>query len=76
MAIEKLEFDEIAALCRAVLSPDEVRALDQTIMAEAMTELGRLRRATLPAAALASGASRSRQLPKLPRKSKIKLVGA
>jgi hypothetical protein len=44
MAIEDLGVDEIAALCRRVLSADEVKALDQTIMAEAMTELSRMRR--------------------------------
>ncbi len=44
MAIEDLGFDEIAGLCRKVLSADEVEALDQTIMAEAMTEFSRMRR--------------------------------
>lgn len=45
MAVEDLGFDEIAGLCRKVLGADEIQALDQTIMAEAMTELSRMRRA-------------------------------
>lgn len=73
MAVEDLEFTEIAALCRTVLSSEEVEALDQAIMAEAMTELSRLSRYKAPAA---PGAPIRRQLPKRQRTSKIKLVGS
>lgn len=76
MPVDGLEFDQIAALCRAVLSHEEVYALDQTIMAEAMTELGRLCRSSVTVASPQTDDPSGRPLRKPQRRTKIKLVGA
>lgn len=48
MGIENLGFAEIAALCRSVLSEEEVAELDRAAMAEAIASLSGTRREDVP----------------------------